>query len=218
MDWNNYNTATSDYVRINWAIATVLSSTIMAMAMLYIVTEWCLQSHLSTANMSDAARGLSLTRHFRWLTSPFRDAVHYAIEGVYAVRKLLKRTKNQDGADDAISKSRQNRRSVRWTKKPARQHQDKALHMVISLDDLTPGRPRASSDAPLIGRDDMSALPPSLSDADAASRQSQVGGSHTSRTSTEQWVLPEVQSPGSLHVQDAGSTLVRYASDRRLSG
>ena len=86
MDWNNYNTATSDYVRVNWAIATVLSSTIMAMAMLYIVTEWCLQSHLSTASMSDAARGLYLTRRFRWLTSPFRDAIHYAIEGVYAVQ------------------------------------------------------------------------------------------------------------------------------------
>lgn len=125
MDWNNYNTATSDYVRVNWAIATVLSSTIMATAMLYIVTEWCLQSHLSTASMSDAARGLYLTRRFRWLTSPFRDAVHYAIEGVYVVRKLLLRTKHHGRTDDGTAESRQHRRSVRWTKRSTKETNQK---------------------------------------------------------------------------------------------
>jgi len=210
MDWNNYNTATSDYVRLNWAIATVLSSTIMATAMLYIVTEWCLQSHLSTASMSDAARGLYLTRQFRWLTSPFRDAIHYAIEGLYAVRKLFQSNKSHNGTDHGVAETRQHRRSVRWTKKPAKETHHKNLNNGISLEDLTPGRPRASSDAPLIIGNDVSSGPPSVLDADAASSQSP-------RASSEDRTTPEIESPSRLHVLDARSTSIRYASDRRLS-
>jgi hypothetical protein len=213
MDWNNYNTATSDYVRINWAIATVLSSTIMATAMLYIVTEWCLQSHLSTASMSDAARGLYLTRRFRWLTSPFRDAIHYAIEGVYAVRKLFESTKSHNGTDHGIAEPRQHRRSVRWTKKPAKESHHKNATNGISLEDLTPGRPRASSDAPLIMSNDASTDPPSVLDADAASHRS----SQSPRASSEDRTTPEIESPSRLHVPEARSAPVRYASDRRLS-
>jgi hypothetical protein len=207
MDWNNYNTATSDYVRINWAIATVLSSTIMATAMLYIVTEWCLQSHLSTASMSDAARGLYLTRQFRWLTSPFRDAIHYTIEGVYAVRKLFESTKSHYGTDRGTAELRQNRRSARWTKKPAKETHHKNANNGIPLEDLTPGRPRASSDAPLITSNDVSPCPISVLDTDTASQ----------RASSEERTTPDIESPSRLHVPDARSASVRYASDRRLS-
>lgn len=212
MDWNNYNTATSDYVRVNWAIATVLSSTIMATAMLYIVTEWCLQSHLSTASMSDASRGLYFTRRFRWLTSPFRDAIHYAIEGVYAVRKFIRRTKN-GGTDRQTVEPRQHRRSVRWTKWPTKAPYRKDASNGISLDDLTPGRARASSDAPLIMGNDIITDPPSVLDADAVSHQS----SQSPRTSDEHRTVPEIESPSRLHVPDARSAFVRYASERRLS-
>lgn len=212
MDWNNYNTATSDYVRVNWAIATVLSSTIMATAMLYIVTEWCLQSHLSTASMSDAARGLYLTRRFRWLTSPFRDAIHYAIEGVYAARKLFLRAK--DGkTNDEIAEPRQHRRSVRWTKRSTKESHHKDASSGISMDDLTPGRPRASSDAPLIMGNDLGTGPPSVLDADAASHQSY----QSPRTSSEHRTSPDIESPSRLHVPDARSAFVRYASERQLS-
>jgi len=212
MDWNNYNTATSDYVRVNWAIATVLSSTIMATAMLYIVTEWCLQSHLSTASMGDAARGLYLTRRFRWLTSPFRDAAHYAIEGVYAVRKFVLRTKN-GGTDVQNAEPRQHRRSVRWTKGHTKETHYKNVNDAIPMDDLTPGRPRASSDAPLIESNNVEGSPPSVSDAGAASHQS----TQSPRTSSEHRTTPDVESPSRLHVPDARSASIRYASDRRLS-
>jgi hypothetical protein len=212
MDWNNYNTATSDYVRINWAIATVLSSTIMATGMLYIVTEWCLQSHLSTASMSDASRGLYFTRRFRWLTSPFRDAIHYAIEGVYAVRKFILRTKN-GGTDHAIAEPRQHRRSVRWTKWPTKETRHKTANHAILMEDLTPGRARASSDAPLIMGNDVSTVPPSVMDVDAVSHES----SQSPRESSEDRITPEIESPSRLHVPDARSTFVRYASERRLS-
>jgi hypothetical protein len=212
MDWNNYNTATSDYVRINWAIATVLSSTIMATAMLYIVTEWCLQSHLSTASMSDASRGLDFTRRFRWLTSPFRDAIHYAIEGVYAVRKFIRRTKN-GGTDRQTVEPRQHRRSVRWTKWPTEETQHKTANHDVSMDDLAPGRPRASSDAPLIMGNDVSTGPPSVLDGDAVSHQY----SQSPRTSDEHRTTPEIESPSRLHVPDSRLAFVRYASERRLS-
>ena len=212
MDWNNYNTATSDYVRVNWAIATVLSSTIMATAMLYIVTEWCLQSHLSTASMSDAARGLYLTRRFRWLTSPFRDAVHYTIEGVYAVRKLVLRAKD-GGMNNKFAEPRQHRRSVRWTKRSTEETRHKEASIGVPMDDLTPGRPRASSDAPLIMGNDVSTGPPSVSDADAVSHQSY----QSPRTSSEHRTSPVIESPSRLHVPDARSAFVRHASDRRLS-
>lgn len=213
MDWNNYNTATSDYVRVNWAIATVLSSTIMATAMLYIVTEWCLQSHLSTASMSDAARGLYLTRRFRWLTSPFRDAVHYAIEGVYVVRKMLLRTKHHGRTDDVTAESRQHRRSVRWTKRATKETNQKGTSNGVSMEDLTPGRPRASSDAPLIMGTDVSPGPPSVLDADAVSHQPY----HSPRNSSEHRTSPDIESPSRLHVPDARLSSARYASDRRLS-
>jgi hypothetical protein len=212
MDWNNYNTATSDYVRVNWAIATVLSSTIMATAMLYIVTEWCLQSHLSTASMSDASRGLYFTRRFRWLTSPFRDAIHYAIEGVYAVRKFILRNKN-GGTDLQTVEPRQHRRSVRWTKWPTKATNRKDASNDVSMDDLTPGRARASSDAPLIMGDDVSTGPPGVLDVDAVSHQS----SQSPRTSDEHRTSPEIESPSRLHVPDARSAFIRYASERRLS-
>jgi hypothetical protein len=208
MDWNNYNTSTSDYVRINWAIATVLSSTIMAMAMLYIVTEWCLQSHLSTANMSDAARGLYLTRHFRWLTSPFRDAVHYAIEAVYAIRNLF----THDGTANGTAASRQHRRSVRWTKISTKDAQHKTLEDDVSLENWTHGRLRASSDAPLMGSDDGRVSPSSLTDADAASQHSQGGGLQSQRLNNENRTVPPIESPSRLNVPD-----VRHTSDRRLS-
>lgn len=219
MDWNNYNTATSTYVRINWAIATVLSSTIMAAAMLYIVTEWCLQSHLSTANMNDAARGLSLTRRFRRLTSPFRDAIHYGIEGVYAVRKVLTRSRSPGTADDGIAEARQYRRSVRWTKNSAtRKLENKPSGKDIPLDNVAPGRPRASSDAPLIEGRDESTSPLSASDAGAASRQGQTGGSQSPRASNEDQTIPEIESPSRLDVPDTRFNFARSPSERRLSG
>jgi hypothetical protein len=165
----------------------------MATAMLYIVTEWCLQSHLSTANMANAARGLRLTRRFRWLTSPFRDAVHYATEGVYAARTLFSRVKKHDETDSQ-TEARQHRRSVRWTKSAAARE--------TPLNDLTPGRHRASSSAPLIEDRDASVI-----DADAASYQSQVVGSQSQspRASNEDQIVVGLEAPSSLNLPEARS-------------
>lgn len=184
----------------------------MATAMLYIVTEWCLQSHLSTASMSDASRGLYFTRRFRWLTSPFRDAIHYAIEGVYAVRKFVLRTKN-GGTDHGVAEPRQHRRSVRWTKWPAKNPRHKTASNGIPMGDLTSGRPRVSSDAPLITGNGVNTGPSSVSNPDTVSHQS----SQSPRASNEHRMTPDIEIPSRLHAPDARSGSVHYASDRRLS-
>ncbi|KAL1586450.1 hypothetical protein WHR41_05232 [Cladosporium halotolerans] len=200
IDWNVYNTATSPYVRTNWTIATVLSSTIMAAAMSYIVTEWCLQSHLSTADVRDAARGLYLTRHFRWLTSPFRDSMHYAIEAGYFARRLLSqsiqgRTAKATAPTAALG---QNRRSVRWTKRTTPFVPELLPGGATPLADLQHSRPRSSSDAPLIGGRSSSGSPPG------------ARASHDEQAS-------EVGSPSSLRVPDGRPGFVRGVSEGSLS-
>jgi hypothetical protein len=78
------------------------------------------------------------------------------------------------------------------------------------MDDLTPGRPRASSDAPLIENRDVSTNSPRVSDADAASRQTQTA-------SNEEPTSPEIEHPSRLHVPDARFASVQSPSERRLS-
>lgn len=91
----------------------------MGFGLLYIFTEWNFQSHLSTSDMGSSASGLRWVRRFRWLTSPYRDAVHFAIETAYTVRLgahwLFHRPCNDDGR--APNESNQARRSLKWTKK-----------------------------------------------------------------------------------------------------
>ncbi|KAK6440151.1 hypothetical protein LTR95_003625 [Oleoguttula sp. CCFEE 5521] len=140
IDWNNYDTATSSYVHIYWTTGTVIASTTMTAAMLYLMLEWCLQSHINTASIEDAATGLQRTRCFRWITSPYRMFVHVMIEGAYSARlwayKMIKRMfggKTKDarraGQDpEAASRAgrtpeaapRAGRRSVRWTSENGR--------------------------------------------------------------------------------------------------
>jgi hypothetical protein len=233
IDWNNYNTATSSFVRINWTIATAFSSTIMAAAMAYIVTEWCLQSHLSTANLRNASNGLWYTRRFRWLTSPFRDAVHYSIEGCYAVRGSLS---SRRAASGHARPSRQNRRSVRWTSKvvavgrtarapppqspPLRRSSEVGMQLVI------PNRLRASSDAPLLPQLDLgrrdSSVSPSRSVANTegvvqTSSDGEAGSSQLPRASGESHPSSGRGSGGSSTLQVPGFSPVRYGSERRLS-
>ena len=240
IDWNNYNTATSSFVRINWTIATAFSSTIMAAAMAYIVTEWCLQSHLSTANLKNASNGLWYTRRFRWLTSPFRDAVHYSIEGCYTVRRSLS---SQRAASGHAGPSRQNRRSVRWTSKVVAADRTARSPSPSPLPPPPPpqpptrrnsgielqNRPRASSDAPLLPQLDFerrdSSVSPSRSVADTEEVRTSFGGSggdagssRLPRASGESHPSSGRGSGGSSTLQVPGFSPVRYGSERRFSG
>ncbi|KAK5115139.1 hypothetical protein LTR62_001836 [Meristemomyces frigidus] len=60
------------YVREYWAAGTTIAVAVMGIAMIYIVLEWTLQSHLSTADAASAAIGLKRVRRFRRYTYPLR--------------------------------------------------------------------------------------------------------------------------------------------------
>lgn len=210
IDWNNYDTATSPWVRYNWTIATSFSATIMAAAMAYIVTEWCLQSHLATLNLKHAAKGLRRVRRFRWITSPFRDTVHYLIEGSYAVRRAISSFVRRvcccccccspgeelNATTPAGQASGQNRRSVRWTSKsdtrpapPQSQPQPRTPspapsgpNQGIELHPYPLNRPRASSNAPSDAPSDA----PLIRSSDEGRRDSSISPSRSSggRTSS----------------------------------
>ncbi|GME43259.1 hypothetical protein GTA08_BOTSDO04595 [Neofusicoccum parvum] len=53
---------------------TAVGTAIMSFGMMYVVSEWCQQSHLSTENYAAAARGLHRTRAYRRLTYQLRLA------------------------------------------------------------------------------------------------------------------------------------------------
>ena len=259
IDWNNYNTATSSFVRINWTIATTFSSTVMAAAMAYIVTEWCLQSHISTADRDNAATGLYWTRRFRWLTSPFRDAIHYTIEACYAVRRSISprlhhrrhrrhsssSSSHLPGAPPATNQTtepRQNRRSVRWTRKPvalvAHSPLPRRRGSPFELHPM-PNRPRASSDAPLLPELDLgrsrrdSSVSPSRSVSDhnteEGGRTSYGGGGGGGEAGSSSRTMPRASgeshggsgsgrgSGGSRTLRVPGFSPVHYGRDRRLS-
>ncbi|KAF1815347.1 hypothetical protein P152DRAFT_446422 [Eremomyces bilateralis CBS 781.70] len=72
-----------------WAEGVVLSATVMGLAMMYVVVEWCIQSHLNTGNYHDARRGLVRTRRFRVLTFYLRYPFSKVIHGVNSFRHRL---------------------------------------------------------------------------------------------------------------------------------
>ena len=48
-----------------WSIGTGIAGSILIGALIYIVTEWCEQSHLMTSDYESARRGLMRTRWFK---------------------------------------------------------------------------------------------------------------------------------------------------------
>lgn len=133
----------------------------MGLAMLYVVTEWCLQSHLSTADIHDAAHGLQRTRRFRTITFPLREAAHLSIEAAYILRAMANGVYRTMKPTHAV-RDRSSRRSIKWTKTITcnqREHGHDTPGRQMA--DLTPGQQRArgSSVAPLINGYDEHGVP-----------------------------------------------------------
>ncbi|EOD52434.1 putative glutamine-dependent nad(+) synthetase protein [Neofusicoccum parvum UCRNP2] len=88
---------------------TAVGTAIMSFSMMYVVSEWCQQSHLSTENYAAAARGLHRTRAYRRLTYPLRLAWRTLEAATFLLLKAVLVTvfRRPDGprADN----------SVRWT-------------------------------------------------------------------------------------------------------
>ena len=76
LDFTQYDTTNSKWVKYSWTGGASTSILIMSGAMLYVVIQWLLQSHLATVNSTKAARGLRRTRRFRWLITLYRLAVN----------------------------------------------------------------------------------------------------------------------------------------------
>ncbi|KAF2093584.1 hypothetical protein NA57DRAFT_47952, partial [Rhizodiscina lignyota] len=65
MDLSQWDFTHVPSVTTYWRLGTILSTVVMGIGMIYIVIEWCIQSHLSTTNYEESLRGLRLTRRFR---------------------------------------------------------------------------------------------------------------------------------------------------------
>ncbi|KAF2816347.1 uncharacterized protein BDZ99DRAFT_407064 [Mytilinidion resinicola] len=77
IDFKQSIVTNTPWVHLYWIGGTVLGCTTMGLSMVYIVIEWCLQSHLSTENYSKAQRGLQRTRLYRRITFPIRIVTRY---------------------------------------------------------------------------------------------------------------------------------------------
>ena len=90
MDFQTYANYREHGVKYYWSAGTSLSCLVLAASLLYIVIEYCAQSHLSTEDFDSAIRGLRMTQWFRrrtaWLPRLVRlvaGFVHKATFGLF---------------------------------------------------------------------------------------------------------------------------------------
>ncbi|OCK77644.1 hypothetical protein K432DRAFT_407131 [Lepidopterella palustris CBS 459.81] len=107
LDFTQADVTNSPWVRYYWTGGTVLASGTMGIGMIYVVIEWCLQSHLSTENYASAQRGLRRTRRYRYITYPIRFLLRWIISKTLALFALICKL---------FSKSYTPNQSLLWTK------------------------------------------------------------------------------------------------------
>jgi len=205
VDFGNFDTSSS-FIRLSWTSATVISTTFMACGLIYIVTEWCLQSHLSTGDMHSSARGLRMTRRFRWLTSPYRDTMHAAIAAGYMLRLLIFHILRAIGLlKRQPAPPSHTRRSLVWSSKitcknAAHDHDRNGQELA------SPARSRAGSNVPLFQGQGPDGSPLAI---DTSSERV-----HTDQTprSSDDGDLSDAGSPMSLRVPGIRPTFERQAT------
>ena len=74
MDFETYAYYRENGVKYYWGFGTGVSCVFLAVGLIYVVVEYCTQSHLSTEDYHSAAQGLRTTRWFKkytvWLRIP----------------------------------------------------------------------------------------------------------------------------------------------------
>lgn len=71
-------------------LGIAVSCTVMAIGFAFVVTEYCVQSHLSTEEYANASRGLMRTRWFKKYTYCFRGIPEYLIAfGKFICHKIF---------------------------------------------------------------------------------------------------------------------------------
>ena len=116
IDFSSYNYYDNPSINQIWAGAVVISIIPMFIAFIYIVWEWCEQSHMCTTDYGKARRGLFRTRWIKLHTLWLRV-------GPAMLTGIIKRWhRNRSGGYDGAGKGHERRRSsLIWTRKP-RQH------------------------------------------------------------------------------------------------
>ncbi|TLD29614.1 hypothetical protein E2P81_ATG05908 [Venturia nashicola] len=106
LDFTQWDYSNSSLVGRYWIIGTTISCSLMGIGMIYLLIEWCLQSHLSTENYADAMRGLQNARRFRRYTYWSRYPASVLVLGIDHVMGALRMRHGSQ------------RRTLRWTKDP----------------------------------------------------------------------------------------------------
>jgi hypothetical protein len=95
LDFKQWSHTDSSETAKFWTIGTVISCFFMGIGMLYVVIEWCLQSHLSTEDYKSAMNGLRRVRRFRRFTFWLRYPASWVVISVNSVAKALKLRKSR---------------------------------------------------------------------------------------------------------------------------
>ncbi len=106
MDFETYAWYRENGVKIYWGVGTATSCFFLAIGLIYIVIEYCTQSHLSTEDYESAAAGLRMTRAFRkyttwcrFLVVPFAKLMHWMTFDLFRSnsKSLVWEWKTRDG-------------------------------------------------------------------------------------------------------------------------
>lgn len=106
IDFETYDSYREHGVYYYWGSGTALTCAVLTVSLLFIVVEYCTQSHLSTEEYENAARGLWTVRRFKKYTYYFRRVPDYFIDVVKRVFHQL-----------LGNRSRRGRRSLVWSSK-----------------------------------------------------------------------------------------------------
>lgn len=90
LDFTQWNYSNSSLVGRYWIMGTTISCSLMGIGMIYLLVEWCLQSHLSTEDYVEAMRGLQNSRRFRRYTYWSRYPASFLVLGVNHVLSALR--------------------------------------------------------------------------------------------------------------------------------
>jgi hypothetical protein len=90
VDFTQWNKSNDTIVGRFWITGTIISSVFMAIGMIYVVIEWCLQSHLSTESYPEAMNGLWRVRRFRRFTNWMRYPTSAIVLTVNSLARTLK--------------------------------------------------------------------------------------------------------------------------------
>ena len=123
IDFESYATYLANGVGVYWGSGIATSLLVMCIAFVFIVAEYCTQSHLSTVDYEKSKRGLRWTRWFKKHTYLFRSIPHLCIGyGMHLWLNIMGKKEFHE------------RRSLMWTWKtrepegsPALENQDSNL-------------------------------------------------------------------------------------------